>query len=143
MTGVHLRRALLLFAIVLGVSALIAALFPVERRDRRGADSSSQKPAAPLPPPPPTRAKAIRFEAGAKPHTETVEPGTRLLLKVAVPKAGEVTLQGKGALGEVAAAEAGTPAVFDLFLEQPQSFDVTYTQSGAEATRVGTITVAR
>jgi hypothetical protein len=124
---VHLRRALLLFAIVLAMAALAASLSrPLEPRrtpanqreprDRAPATVSAQ----PAPPPVPapleldaTKNRAVRMPAG---HAATLE--------VSVPEAGNVAIPD---MGLSAAADRFTPARFDIFASKPGRYELRFT----------------
>jgi hypothetical protein len=111
---VHLRRALLLFAIVLGLAAVAASI-------SRPADIAEE-------PPPPERAQTtpsaptvgpgrsegellvVNFDAG-KPRSRLVDVGRAVTVNVEVEAPGQVQLP---SLGVSAAAEPHTPARFDI-----------------------------
>ena len=118
----ELRRALLLFAIVLGIAALVSAVTrPVDhRRDRT---TTAEEPVAPLTAPVPetTPSASPRPEPSddvividPKSKTAEVAAGRSATLSVAVEGPGQVAIDG---LGLTAAAEPGTPARFDILVD--------------------------
>ena len=130
------RRRLLIFAVVvLALAALFAAF-----------DSGEEVDDSPVPATPGQSAageKVIQLDAGAeKPAEERVKAGTHVILRVRATKGtGEVALRERGLSGVVKPAEPGTPAVFDLLLENPQRFDVLFTPTNGETQKVATIVV--
>ena len=137
----HLRRALLLFAIVLGLTALAAAATrPLdERRDRR-----PQNPPAAAPSAGPVRearpAARARFHAGGRPRSHRIEARRRALVTVRADAPGQVELVG---LGLIATAEPLTPARFEVLTARTGRFDVLYTPAGELAgRRLGVLVVA-
>ena len=132
----HMRRALLLFALVLGLTALAASLAPAPPADQ----SSSPKP------PPPSAAQLaseepvqVMFQAGtgeAKPPRRRVDLGTRVIVTVASPAGGEATIPG---LGRIDTVTPFAPAHFDLLLSRPGSYDVAFAAPNEPPTVVGTL----
>jgi hypothetical protein len=139
---VHVRRALLLFALVLGVAALAAAV----SQPRQGArEAQPREPGAPTATParPSDQAgfapTSIEFPAGAGRPTRRLEAGRSATVTVQVTEPGEVTLEG---LGLVAAAEPLTPARFEVLESRPARHRVRFTPAGTdEATTVGTLAI--
>jgi hypothetical protein len=131
---VHVRRAILLFALVLGLAALAAAVSP------------SRQPAAPaLAPPPPGSgsggtetgaARQLTFSAGGK-RVSRVREGEHLLVSVASEAGGIATIP---RLGLTAAIAPAAPAQFDLLAPSPGRYDVLVSESdGSRPRRVGTL----
>jgi hypothetical protein len=129
---VHLRRALLLFAIVLGLAALVASLSrPIE--DRR---TQSTTPTAPGPPTA-TEGTAPATDTAALPKTLTFQAamqeskklraGTAATIQVAVSTAGSVDIPD---MGLTAAADPVTPARFDLLPTRPGRYPLLFTPAG-------------
>jgi hypothetical protein len=91
---VHLRRALLLFAIVLGMAALVASLSrPIEERR---SDSSQREPADTTPPtasptPAPDLPEALSFEASEN-ETMRLQAGHAATVEVSVEEPGSVDI---------------------------------------------------
>jgi len=135
---VHLRRALLLFAIVLGLAALTASLS--RPRDRSEPPPERSAPAAPQ-----ERAESapgergLTFSAGGPPRTRVLSRGRAATVTVSVDQAGQVSLDG---LGLVAAAEPLTPASFPVHVDARGRYPVLFTPAGEnEPRRVGTLAV--
>jgi hypothetical protein len=141
----ELRRALLLFAIVLGIAALVSAIAqPPERRSK----TATEDTAAPPLPPPTTKPTAspqppggpIALRLGPKNKTVKVETGAAATLTVVVAEPGQVTLEG---LGLTASAEPNTPARFDLLVATPDTYRVLLAPSaGGEPRAIGSIDAA-
>jgi hypothetical protein len=140
----HLRRALLLFAIVLGVAAIAASLAPPPDRQARDRDRTA-------PPPPvaqqpeagsrPAGGQTVRVSLAAdakQPATKTVAVREHVVLTVSAKQPGEVGLEG---FGLTAGVEPRTPAVFDLFPAEPGRHAVLYRPVGGEPRRAGTLVV--
>jgi hypothetical protein len=133
----HLRRAMLLFAIVLGLAALAAAL-------QRPSTNRSPKPSV-EPPPALAQREArptpqLRFDADNPRQRRRLGEGRRASVTVNVVKPGQVELAG---LGLTAAAEPLTPARFDVLTPRPGRYEVLYTPAGELASRrVGMLIVS-
>ena len=144
----HLRRALLLFAIVLGLAAVAASV----SRPRNASDRSD-----PLqtPPPttevdrPPTASPApagtqppveLTFFAG-DPRPQRIRAGQAASVSVEVEEAGQVEIAD---LGMSAAAEPQTPARFEVFTRATGRHRITFMPAAAEdqPVKVGTLVVA-
>jgi hypothetical protein len=126
---VHVRRAILLFALVLGLAALAAAISP------------SRQPAAPALTPPPATAGAgaqrqLTFSVGGK-RVRRARAGEHLLVSVASEAGGIATIP---RLGLTAAIAPTAPAQFDLLAPSPGRYDVLVSASdGSRPRRVGTL----
>ena len=117
----HLRRAVLLFAIVLGLAALAASI-------SRPRDQQSQEPATPSAPtatPAPERPEPVRatFTAGGKRETRRVDAGQPTQLVVKTREPGQVDIED---LGLTASAEPLTPARFDVLSSDPARHEVRF-----------------
>jgi hypothetical protein len=137
---VHLRRALLLFAIVLGMAALVASLSsPIE--SRHGQSTATPRPQPRTSPGPPTatpapargegtagRPKTVSFDA-ATDESRNLEAGTAATVVVAVSEAGSVAIPD---LGLTADADRFTPASFDVFATRPGRYRVVFTPAAGE-----------
>jgi hypothetical protein len=127
---VHLRRALLLFAIVLGTAALVASLSrPVDDRDRREtAPETAPEPgpatAAPLPASGP--AEPLSFDA-SKNQSRRLPAGRAATLEVAVEEPGSVALPG---LGLSAPADPVTPARFEVLPAREGDYEIEFSPAG-------------
>jgi hypothetical protein len=142
---VHLRRALLLFAIVLGLAAVAASV------SRPGEESPPTAPTAPQAPETgraPTVAPGtdtvgeplaeLTFLAGAG-NRRRLQAGRPATLFVEVGEPGQVDLPD---LGLTATAEPFTPARFEVLISQPGRYPILFTPaSGDEQRRIGTLVV--
>jgi hypothetical protein len=131
---VHLRRALLLFAIVLGMAALVASLSrPLEERrgetTAREPNRTTPGPATVVPAPAPEQPTTLTFDA-AKRQTKRLLQGTAATLEVIVPEPGSVEIPG---LGLSAPAEPLTPARFDLLASDPGTYELVFDPATTEA----------
>jgi hypothetical protein len=130
---VHLRRAILLFALVLGVTALVASVSPSR-------DSGTPAPPAAVAPPPsggPPRTLAFDSRPGSRPALRTARAGEHVVLSVASTAGGLVTIP---RLGRAQSASPATPALFDLLAPPGGRYDVMFAASGLDAPRrVGTL----
>jgi len=139
---VHLRRALLLFAIVLGLAAVAASISRpgTSTEPLRGTppptDSESQPTVAPGPSVPTTE---LTFYS-AEPRAQGIDAGQAATVYVEVEEPGQAFIHD---LGMSAVAEPLTPARFDVLTQQIGRFPITFQPAGAEAgeERVGTLVV--
>jgi hypothetical protein len=142
---VHLRRALLLFAIVLGLAAIAASLSRPSNQPRQNPPPTTPSPmrtekpqlapggASASGPPEPLLLSAKRHETR---HLRAGQPAT---LEVAVDEPGQVQL---AALGMSSTAEPHTPARFDILVRDQGRYPVNFTPSGGDETRpAGTLIV--
>ncbi len=137
----ELRRALLLFAIVLGLAAIVTSVSrPPERAqrdDRSGPPAGSTRSPAANPRRNDLPAQ-VSFSA-AKPGARRLEVGRPGTVIVKVPLPGQVELEG---LGLSASAEPLTPARFEVFAARPGRHRVRFTPSpGREARSAGTLRI--
>ena len=134
----HLRRALLLFALVLGLTGLAASIAPPPER--------KQERVAPPPAPSPQAAReqrTLKLSAppeGRRPPELRVRPDARILVEVAAREPGQASLP---ALGRVENATELVPARFELLAPPPGRYDVLYAPTGGAPARVGTLVSAR
>jgi len=118
---VELRRALLLFAIVLGLAAVVSSLARPPR-DQTGAQSDpAARPEVPSTPTATARpvhgpVPTIRFVVGRPRMTQTLKAGSAATVTVVVEEPGEVTIGGLGLNEE---ADPLTPARFDVLSTRP------------------------
>jgi hypothetical protein len=137
---VHLRRALLLFAIVLGLAAVAASV----SRPRDDADSPGQETVTEAEQPPtasPGAPAAVELTLfAADPEPLRVRAGQAATLFVEVEQPGQVAIP---ALGMGAAAEPLTPARFDVLTRQTGRHPIEFEPAGAHdaQVRVGTLVV--
>jgi hypothetical protein len=138
---VHLRRALLLFAIVLGMAALVASLSgPIEqRRDSTTAqEPAEQGPTVAEPGPAAEPAKPLSFDAPEK-QSKRLPVGSAATVEVSVAEPGDVSIPG---LGLTDAAEPGTPASFDVLATTPGSYELIFMPaSGAPSEPAGKLVI--
>ena len=136
----HIRRALLLFAIVLGMAALVASLSrPPE--DRSGTERRTQAPPGPTvaePAPADAGPTAVSFDA-ALDERRRQPAGRALTLEVSVDEPGSVELP---AFGLSASADEHTPARFDVFPTHAGRYKILFTPARGDETRpAGTLVV--
>ena len=136
----HLRRALLLFAIVLGMAALVASLSrPIESRHGPStAPLRPEKKTAPAPPtatPGPSRGegsagqpKTVTFDAAAD-ESKKLVAGTAATVEVSVNEAGNVAIPD---MGLTAVADQFTPARFDVFATRPGRYRLVFMPAGGD-----------
>jgi cell division septation protein DedD len=137
---VHIRRALLLFAIVLGMAALAASLSrPPEERSSpkpREQPAPSQVTAKPMPPGNPP--VVLSFDALTD-ERRRVPVDRAATIEVSVEEPGTIELPG---LGLAASADRYTPARFDLFPTRPGRYEILFTPAqGDESRPAGTLVV--
>jgi hypothetical protein len=135
---VHLRRALLLFALVLGLTALAATIAP-SPRDRQDTTPQAQQP-APSTTPIDAGVRELSFQyplpAKGGPPDRRVTPDEHVLVVVAVDAAGQVQIP---VLGRTVSVTDTSPGQLDLLAPPVGSYDVLFTNTAGESTRVGTI----
>ncbi len=132
----HLRRALLLFALVLGMTALAASIAPPPPEQ----EAAPTGPATTVP----TTADseemqlAFKFPVGRRaPPTRRVEPDTPLIVTVSSDEPGQVSIP---KLGRTTSVTPNDPARFSLLAPDPGRYEVTLTPTvGGEPHRLGTI----
>jgi hypothetical protein len=130
---VHLRRALILFAVVLGLAGLAAAVSrPGANRGPRTSTSQGLPEATPAPQPEAAAPVRLGFSERGRPRTERLRVGLAATVIVAVRVPGEVELHG---LSLTLPAEPLTPARFDVLASQPGRYAVRFTPAAQGATR--------
>ena len=124
----HLRRALLLFAIVLGLAAIAASV------SRSPTGGRSQAPPERLEPPAaaPERSSELRLEGPRGRRRAVLRAGRARTLSVAVIEPGQVELP---ELGLSSPAEPLTPARFELLVDEPGSYGVEFTPASSTESR--------
>lgn len=142
----ELRRAILLFAIVLGLAAIATSLSrptqSTRSNDERG--SASQPTANPGPGDrPPTKPEPpIAFNVGPTSRaiaTESLKAGQAATLQTKTKEPGEVSI---GGLGLTAYAEPGAPARLDVLTTVPDRYEVTFTPTrGGQSKTLGYLQV--
>ena len=133
----HLRRALLLFALVLGLTALATAIAPAPKRDDEPAtaDPGSSATSAPE--------ASVTFRAPVakrRPPTRRVAPGSHLTVVVAARRPGQVEIP---RLGLTATATASAPARFDLLAPDAGRSAVVFTPTAGRRAAVGMLVSRR
>ena len=127
----HLRRALLLFALVLGLTALATAVAPTPKSQDNGT-VEAPPPRSPLPSP-----TVVTFEAPAKhgqvPH-RNVSASANVIVRVESAEGGQASIPGLAQLGTVA---VGSPAEFNLLDVNPGTYDVMFQPALGTPARVG------
>jgi hypothetical protein len=139
--AVHLRRALLLFAIVLGMAALVASLSqpPGQRR----ADTTPREPRESGPPvatpgAAPRLPPTLSFDV-AENESKRLRVGRAATLEVSVEEPGDVEIPG---LGLTDPAEPVTPARFDVLPTRPGRYELIFMPaSGAANEPAGSLVV--
>ena len=139
----ELRRALLLFAIVLGLAAIAASVSrpPASEKADTAAETSSRERSTPTAGPSPGSGPPaeIAFEADLKPETRTVPAGRAATVIVTAYEPGQIEIE---RLGLTAAAEPGAPARLDLLTDSPERYAVTFTPvETGEKRKIGVIEV--
>jgi hypothetical protein len=131
--GVHLRRAILLFALVLGVTAVAAAVSPT--RDDTGpavAPAPAVSAAEALP-----RHVVLDARHSRRSRVMRARVGEHIVVSVLESEGGLATIP---RLGRTATVSVDAPASFDLLGPPAGRYDVMFEASGSnEARRVGTL----
>ena len=142
----QLRRILLLFALVLGLSALVGSLAPPPEDDRN--EGAAEAPVPTTPSAVPRRLEGgerIRFEAPAPgdesftTRTRVVPSGSSLRVSVSVPVPGDVAIDG---LGLRESASPLVPALFELLAEPEGRYSVLFLPVSGEPRLVGRLQFA-
>ena len=129
---------MLLFALVLGLTALAAAVSPSTRDEDSGRPvPSSPAPAVPVDEVLP-RPVVFEVRSAAKPQVLRARAGEHVMVVVRSAAGGLVTIP---QLGRTATVSPAAPARFDLLAPEPGRYDVLFTLSGGgvEQRRVGTL----
>lgn len=137
----HIRRALLLFAIVLGMAALVASLSrPAEERattdarEEQGSDTATATPGPPTDSPP----RPVSFDAGSD-ERRRLSADRAATLEVSVDEPGSVEVPG---LGLSASTDEHTPARFEIFPTRSGRYEILFTPAdGDESRPAGTLVV--
>ena len=143
---VHLRRALLLFAIVLGLAALVASLSrPMADQRDRTTQETTPEPGPPVATPGTSPAEptggapeTVTFQASAK-ESRRIQAGAAVTVEVEVSEAGTVDIPD---LGLTAPADPVTPARFDVLATRPGRYPLLFTPAaGEQAESAGSLVV--
>ena len=128
---VHFRRTILLFALVLGIAALVAAVSPT----RVAKGPALAPPAQGTRPEPSTR--ELAFGAGDPRRVRRAREGEHVVISVASEAGGVATIPRLGLTGTAGPA---APARFDLLAPSPGRYDVMIATSGTDEPKlVGTL----
>jgi hypothetical protein len=137
---VHLRRALLLFVIVLGLAAVLASVSgPRDASDDPGEETLIEAEQPPTASPGVPAAVELTLFA-ADPQPQRIRAGQAATLFVEVEEPGQVAIPD---LGMAAVAEPLTPARFDVLTRQTGRHPIEFQPAGADdaQVRVGTLVV--
>lgn len=136
----HLQRALLLFAIVLGLAAVAASLSRTDRGRSKPAPAPETTAGDTVTnPAPDPGSKPLRFAQGGKREVRDLSVSRAATVLVAVKRAGQAEIEG---LNASRPAEPATPASFDVFRTEPGRFTVVVRPaSGGRPETVGTLRV--
>jgi hypothetical protein len=137
---VHLRRALLLFVIVLGLAAVLASVSgPRDVSDDPGEETVIDAEQPPTASPGAPAAVELTLFA-ADPQPQRIRAGQAATLFVEVEEPGQVVIPD---LGMAAAGEPLTPARFDVLTRQAGRHPIEFEPAGADdaQVRVGTLVV--
>ena len=133
----HLRRALLLFAIVLGLAAVAASVSRPRDSDTPATTSTQPEPTvepgnAPPASPPGEAGPGtvdVTFVADS-PRARRIGVGQAATVVVEVPEAGQVSIED---LGMTDAADPTTPASFDVLTANAGRYSITFAPAGTSA----------
>jgi hypothetical protein len=131
----HLRRALLLMALVVFLVAAVGALVPRPRETGGGGAALPPAPVAGAP----LRTVELSYPHRGEPRRLRVVTGSHVVVEVGTTQSGEATVPG---LGLVQPAEISTPARFDVLVDRPGTYDVTFDPAAGEPAVVGRLVVA-
>jgi hypothetical protein len=126
----HVRRALLLFALVLGLTALATSIAPTSRP----ADTPqvAPPPAAPVAP-----TTTVTLHApGTAPRSYPVKSDAHVLVQVSATTGGQVEIP---KLGQLQAIGAGSSAEFDVVDLAAGRYDVLFEAAIGAPIRIGTL----
>ncbi len=137
----HVRRALLLFAIVLALAAVAASV-----SNPRDDDGKSDTAGTLAVPGADAEARTVDGESAveftvARPRVRRVVSGRATTVRVHVPSAGQVQIRG---LGQTSDADEFTPARFDLLPSRPGRYPLEFIPAaGDNPEPVGTLVAVR
>jgi hypothetical protein len=137
----HARRALLLFAVVLGLAALVTAVSPSSRRRAQAPPPATPPQATARETRPDKPTLQLRFFDSRKQHERRLEQDRHAIVTVAGRTAGQAELVG---LGMTAPLEHLSPARFDVLVTRPGRYQVMFTPAGeADPRRIGVLKVVK
>jgi hypothetical protein len=132
---VHLRRAILLFALVLGLTALAAAVSP--SRDDSGGSAAVPAPSVAASEALPRQIVLDTRHTRGRARTLHARANEHVVVAVLAGGGGLATIP---RLGRTATVSAAAPARFDLLAPAPGRYDVLFEAAGSdEPRRVGTL----
>jgi hypothetical protein len=139
---VHIRRALLLFAIVLGMAALVASLSRPPEKRTATEQSAEPGPAtaapAPVPAPVDNPPRPISFDATSRDRRRLAQ-GRAATVEIAVEEPGTVEVPD---LGLTASADEHTPARFEVFPTRARAYAILFRPANGDQSRpAGTLVV--
>jgi hypothetical protein len=128
---VHVRRALLLFAIVLGLAAIAASVSRTPEESGERAERPAEPPAtAPTLSPGAAAPSAVELEFdAAREQRRRLDTGQPATVVVEVDEPGLVELPN---LGLSAPGDPLTPARFDVLVSDPGRFAITFTPANGD-----------
>ncbi|MBA2342936.1 MAG: hypothetical protein H0V85_05685 [Thermoleophilaceae bacterium] len=138
----HLRRALLLFAIVLVLVALAASIAAPQREEESAEVLPGLTDAPESRSPRPGGApRKLDFSTKGRPRTRELDAGAPGRVRVAVTEPGQVEIEG---LGRTGAAVPGTPAAFDVLTSSPERHRIVFEPAATdERKRAGTLVITQ
>jgi hypothetical protein len=142
---VELRRALLLFALVLGLAAIATSFSrPADRAEETAPNRPPAKRTTPTVSPreESQQPRVISFSSTGVPRTIRQAAGAPAAISVEVARPGRVDLVG---LGLTSAAEPLTPARFDVLENRPGRYEVRFfpAADAGEGRTVGLLEIVR
>jgi hypothetical protein len=134
---VHLRRALLLFAIVLGLAAIAASVSRQPQESGERAERPPQPPATeteetPSVSPAPSRSAVELTFRAERDKSRTLQSGQPATVFVEVAQPGLVEIPD---LGLNAPAEPLTPARFDVLVSKPDTYRIVFTPADGDTAK--------
>jgi hypothetical protein len=137
---VHIRRALLLFAIVLGMAALVASFSrpPEQRTATQPREEPGPGTVEAVPAPADNPPRPVQFDASAR-EKRRLAAGRAATLEISVDEAGIVEVPD---LGVSASTDEHTPARFEVFPTRDGRYEILFTPAdGDESRPAGTLIV--
>ena len=134
----HIRRALLLFAIVLGMAALVASISRPPENRTATEQSKEPGPATAAPAPADNPPQPVSLDASSR-DRRRLEQGRAATVEVAVDEPGSIEVPD---LGLTASADEHTPARFEVFPTRAGSYAILFTPASGDRSRpAGTLVV--
>ena len=134
----HIRRALLLFAIVLGMAALVASISRPPEKRTVTEQTAEPGPARAAPAPVDNPPRPISFDATSRERRRLAE-GRAATVEVAVEEPGTVEVPD---LGLTASADEHTPARFEVFPTRAGAYAILFKPAdGDQSKPAGTMVV--